>query len=79
MVSRDDIDTLNMTLAEALELASEGEIADGYECLLRGRHRARQARDGEPHPPEAPPDEALERRWQEAQDRYAARFGIGRG
>jgi hypothetical protein len=83
MSSRADIDTLNMTLAEALELASEGEIADGYECLLRGRHRARQTRDGgeSPESPERerPDDEALERRWQEAQDRYAARFGIGRG
>src|SRR4051794_31211170 len=80
MASRADIDNLNMTLAEALELASEGDIADGYECLLRGRHRARQTREGaEPAERDWLEDAALERRWQEAQDRYAARYGIGRG
>jgi hypothetical protein len=33
-----------ITVADAIDLAREGQFADGYAGLVRGPHRARRAR-----------------------------------
>jgi hypothetical protein len=35
-------DTLTMTVTDAVDLAAEGKVADGYACLLWGHHRAEE-------------------------------------
>ena len=35
-------DALKVTAADAVDLAAEGKVADGYACLLWGLHRAEE-------------------------------------
>ncbi len=39
-------DALTVTITDTLDRAAEGEIADGYACLLWGRHRAEEVEEG---------------------------------
>jgi hypothetical protein len=49
MLSMHEIDTLTTTVGEAVDLALEGKIGDGYAALLAGLHRAREVEaEGEP-------------------------------
>ena len=34
MLPTNEIDTLTMTVTEAIDLAAEGQMADGYACLV---------------------------------------------
>lgn len=68
-----ELDTFLLTVNGAVELAEEGQAAEGYSALLAGVERAREAAEvGEPWGGE------LVRRWQDARDRYAERYQIGR-
>jgi hypothetical protein len=40
MLPTNEIDTLTMTVTDAIDLAAEGKVADGYACLVWGLHRA---------------------------------------
>ncbi len=72
MLPRIELDSV-LTVQEALDLAEEGNAADGDTALLAGLERAREAEEnGEPW------GEELVRRWREALERYAERHGIGR-
>ncbi len=70
---RPELDTLLLTISEAVDLAEEGKAADGYQALLSGLRRAAEAAEGG-----EPGGQELARRWQEALDRYAERHRIGR-
>jgi hypothetical protein len=73
VIPRPELDTFLLTVNEAVELAEEGQAADGYTALLAGLARAREAvEDGEPW------GEELVRRWEVAVENYAARRRIGR-
>jgi hypothetical protein len=73
MLPDHEINTLILTVTEAVDLALAGEIADGYQALLAGLHRAEEiAEEGEPCA------EELVARWRRALDTYAKRWGVGR-
>ena len=42
MLPTNEIDTLTLTVVGAMDLAAEGQVADGYAVLLAGRHRAEE-------------------------------------
>jgi hypothetical protein len=73
MLPRNEIDTRLITVVEAVDLADAGEETDGFQALLAGLHRTRELQEnglewaGE-----------LVRRWQEAVQRSAERYRIGR-
>jgi len=58
---------------EAVDLAADGHVADGYQALLTAKQ---QALEGEAN--FAPSAEELEGRWDAAIERYADRYGVGR-
>lgn len=73
MLPRREFDTLLLTMTDVVDLADNGDAAEGYTALLAGLHRAKELRDegfewGE----------ELVRRWEMACDLYAERHGIGR-
>jgi hypothetical protein len=62
-----------LTVGDALDLARDGEAADGYEMLIAGLRRARETEaDGETWAPE------LVTRYQDALERFAEMYGVGR-
>jgi len=73
MLSRVAVDNLVDAVFEAVDLAGQGEIAEGYRVLVRGRQTALE---GEAR--FEPWAEELEGRWNAALERYAGRYGIGR-
>jgi hypothetical protein len=73
MLPRVEVDNLITAVFEAVDLAAEGHIADGYQVLLLGKQRALE---GEAN--FEPCAEELDRRWDAAIERYADRYGVGR-
>jgi hypothetical protein len=71
MLPRNELDLFLVMVEDAVDLAREGDAADGYEMLLAGLHRARDV-EGEPW------GEELVSRYLEALDRFAGLYGIGR-
>src|SRR5262249_15198831 len=67
-----EVDTLITAVFEAVDLAAEGPVPDGYQVLLLGK----KALEGEANC--APWAEDLEGRWDAALERYADRYGVGR-
>jgi hypothetical protein len=73
MLPRIEVDNLVNAVFEALDLAADGRVADGYQVLLLGKQKALEG--------EAifePWAEELEGRWVAALERYGARYGVGR-
>jgi hypothetical protein len=71
MLPTHEIDTLTMTVTDAVDLAAEGQVADGYGVLVWGLHRAEEMVEaGEPWA------EELRGRWQTAVDNYCIRYGV---
>jgi hypothetical protein len=71
VIPMNELWTLKMTLAEADDLAAEGQLADGYACLLWGRERAEGiAAEGLAWGLE------LAERWGQACEDYAERYGV---
>jgi hypothetical protein len=68
MLPRIEVDNLVNAVFEALDLAAEGQVADGHQVLLLGKQKAL---DGEAS--FEPWAEELEGRWDAALERYAAR------
>jgi len=74
MIPQQELDHFVLTFSLAADLADEGQVDDGYVCLMRGLRRA---------------DEALEdrhswkrnlvRRWREAAESYARQYNPGCG
>jgi hypothetical protein len=73
VLPRNEIDTLLTTITDAVDLAAEGDAHLGYEALRAGLRRAEELRDAGQQW-----GEELARRWQEALDRFAERWRIGR-
>lgn len=68
-----ELEAFLLTVAEAVDLAAEGNAGDGYAALLAGLQRACEAQeDGEPWAA------VLVKRWTEARDNYANRHHIPR-
>jgi hypothetical protein len=42
MIPTNEIDTLTMTVTDALDCAAEGKLADGYAALVWSLHRAEE-------------------------------------
>jgi hypothetical protein len=42
MLPTHEIDTLTMTVTNAVDFAAAGKVADGYACLMWGLHRAEE-------------------------------------
>jgi hypothetical protein len=74
MVPRLEECRLRLMEATAREFADEGRFADGYDCLLKGLHRAK--RDAEQAMPWAA---ELVLRYLQAMDDYIARHGVRMG
>jgi hypothetical protein len=71
MLPTHEIDALTMTVTNAIDMAGDGQVADGYACLLWGLHRAEEiAAEGVEWGAE------LVTRWQQACDNYAWRYGV---
>ena len=68
-------DALAITCVDAVDFASEGEFAQGYDALLGGLHRAEELRD-DCHEPWAG---ELVTRWEHDVERYQAQFGAKLG
>jgi DNA-binding response OmpR family regulator len=65
-----EIDSFTLAAADAFELAVQGSVAEGLDCLLSGLRRADAARaDGQPWA------EELARRYEEVRDHYLSRYG----
>jgi hypothetical protein len=73
MLPRIEIDNLVNAVFEALDLAADGRVADGYQVLLLGKQKALEGEGIF----EAWAEE-LEGRWDAALERYAVRYGVGR-
>jgi hypothetical protein len=73
MLPRIEVDNLVNAVFEALDLAADGRVADGYQVLLLGKQKALE---GEAN--FEPCAEELEGRWDAALERYAGRYGVGR-
>jgi hypothetical protein len=43
MIPANEADTLMMTVNDAIDLAADGQVADGYAALVWGLHRANPA------------------------------------
>ena len=70
MLPTNEIDTLTMTVTDAIDLAREGQIADGYAYLVWGLHRTEGiAEEGVAW------DAGPETRWQLAFHSYARQYG----
>jgi hypothetical protein len=73
MLPPHELDSFLLTVEDAVDRAREGNAADGYETLLAGLHRAREAEtDGEMWAAE------LVTRYREAVERFAELYGVGR-
>ena len=72
MLPRAEIENLLTAVFEAVDLAAEGHVADGYGCCTWA---GKKALEGEQHFEEWV--EQLEGRWDAALERYAARYGVG--
>jgi hypothetical protein len=70
MIPDYELNVMLLAEVEASDLAREGEVAAGYDCLLAGLHRAQEAQERD----EAGADE-LVLQWQMALDNYCKRFG----
>src|SRR6059036_19246 len=71
MIPTTVIDTLAITVSDAVDLAAEGKLADGYAALLAGRRRAEEiAAEGVEW------GEELLRWWQGACENYCDRYGV---
>lgn len=71
MVPESELDLLFLSLEDAISLAIAGYLVDGYDCLLDGLRLAEESRAaGQPWDP------ALVRRYREALDSYAIRYGV---
>ena len=71
MIPTNEIDTLTMTVVDAIDLAADGQLADGYAALLAGLHRAEEiAEEGIEWGQE------LADRWRLACDNYAKQYGV---
>jgi hypothetical protein len=73
MLPRVEIENLLTAVFEAVDLAAEGRIADGYEVLLLRRQKALEDEANF-----APSADAVEAAWDGAIRRYARRWGVGR-
>jgi hypothetical protein len=74
MLPTNEIDNLTMTVTDAIDLAREGQIADGYACLVWGLHHAEEiAEEGVGRGAE------LVTRWQQACNSYPRRYGVSLG
>jgi len=73
MLPRADIGNVLTAGFEAVDLAAEGQVADGYQVLLLGKQRALEGEASL-----EPWAEKLEGRWDAALERYADRYGVGR-
>jgi hypothetical protein len=71
MLPDNELASFLLTVEDALDLARDGEAADGYEMLLAGLHRAREV-DGQPWADE------LVGRYSLAVARFAEMYHIGR-
>jgi hypothetical protein len=71
MLPAHELDTFLITVEEAIDLARTGQAADGYQALLAGLYRAKEA-GGKPWGDE------LVTRYRDALERFAALYGIGR-
>ena len=66
-----EIDTLTLTVTEAIDLAAEGKPEDGYTALLAGLQQAEEvAADGVEWGKE------LVSRWRTACENYAKHYGV---
>jgi hypothetical protein len=73
MLPPHELDSFLLTVEEAVDRAREGNAADGYEALLAGLHRAREAEtDGATWAPE------LVARYREALERYPEVYSVER-
>jgi hypothetical protein len=71
MLPHVELEALLLTLEEAISLAVSGHLVDGYDCLLGGLHVAEECSEaGMPWAGE------LARRYQEALEVYAVRYGV---
>jgi hypothetical protein len=71
MLPYEELIVLESTVAEAVELALDGDAAEGYMVLLAGVERARQTRaEGKGW------GEELVQRYQKAADAFARQFGL---
>lgn len=74
MIPERELNAYFEAFTKALNLAAEGQIADGYTCLLAGWWRAQNAEGkGEPWAHE------LMKRYQQAMDNYQKQYGTGQG
>jgi hypothetical protein len=73
MLPRIEVDNLINAVFEALDLAADGRVPDGYQVLLLGQQKALE---GEAN--FEPWAEEMEGRWDAALERYADRYGVGR-
>jgi hypothetical protein len=71
MLPRIAIENLLTAVFEAVDLAGQGEIAEGYRVLLRGRQTALEGEQNF-----EPWAEEIEGRWDDAIRRYARRYGV---
>lgn len=70
-IPTNELNTLIMSVAEALDLAAAGEVLNGWRCLLGGMERAQEAEEwGDPWGPE------LVARYRKALDEYGELHGI---
>ena len=60
-----EIDTLTMIVTDAIDLAADGQVADGYAALVWGLHRAEEMVDAE-----LPWAQELADRWRLAVENY---------
>ena len=71
MLPTHEIDTLTMTVTDAVDLAAEGQLADGYTALLAGLKRAEEiAAEGVEW------GEELLEKWQEVVQNYIDSYGV---
>jgi hypothetical protein len=71
MTPHTETQTLVMTVANAIDCAEAGAVADGYTCLWAGLERARElAEDG------AGWTQDLVREWERELERYCQRYGV---
>ena len=71
MLPSNEIDTLTMTVVDAIDLAANGQLAGGYAALLAGLHRAEEiAEEGIKWGAE------LADRWRLACDNHAKEYGV---
>ena len=64
--------TLVLTVANAVDCAEAGEVADGYTCLWAGLERARELAEDDRFL--WAPD--LVREWEREVERYCQRYGV---